>query len=417
MNVITIARTLLIAFILCVGVTAIAEVHGVLRVVKGNVQIKSGKTGQTGKARLGAEVYPKDTIITGKDSRAKIVMVDNNEINISPDSNVEIKNYEFNPAEGKKDVLLNVIYGKVRSKVEQKYDGKSSKFQVKTPSAVAGVRGTDFITGYSPATQATSVVTFHGAVELGLPTAGGGISNAVSVTPGKTAEVKAGAAAPTPPTSVPKEQLAKMDTESKAEAPAAKQQPSSRVPAELDKKGKKDKGSGPEQKGDAPKADAPKPDATAGAAPTTDGAQPTSAPSETTVAAPAPTGTAAPTGEAGAPAPIASPTGSTSSGTEAVRAPSSVAPPPIGAPPIGTVIPAPTTVTLAPMPTGSGMFNSGDFASGPGALVPEIPRPPSIPTVTSPLAPPIVTAPPVNQIINDLTGRTKSKLIINVTSP
>src|SRR4051812_47427520 len=80
------------------------DVHGVLRVVKGDVQIKSAKSGQTAKARLGEQVFPKDVIVTGKDSRAKIVMVDNNEINISPDSQIEIQHYEYDPSKEKKDV-------------------------------------------------------------------------------------------------------------------------------------------------------------------------------------------------------------------------------------------------------------------------------------------------------------------------
>ncbi len=191
-------------------------VHGVLRVVKGDVQIKSAKTGQTARARVGEKVFPKDTVITAKDARAKIVMVDNNEINVSPESQVEIQNYEYDPAGGKKDVLLNVIYGKVRSKVEQKYDGKSSKFQIKTPSAVAGVRGTDFLTGFQGGV--TNVVTFEGKVEFGAPGPGGSIMNPMSVTPGMSATIATGGVV-TPPVPVPKADLAKMDGETKAEGP------------------------------------------------------------------------------------------------------------------------------------------------------------------------------------------------------
>src|SRR5688572_3525664 len=115
---------LLLVFV--ASVAHAGNVHGILRVVKGDVQIKSGETGALSKAKLGAKVFPKDIVITAKDSRAKIVMVDNNEINVSPDSQIELQNYEYDPAAGKKEVLLNVIYGKVRSKVEQKYDGKTS---------------------------------------------------------------------------------------------------------------------------------------------------------------------------------------------------------------------------------------------------------------------------------------------------
>lgn len=201
------------------------NVHGVLRVVKGDVQIKSAQSGETVKGRLGEKVYPKDVIITGKDARAKIVMIDKNEINVSPESQVEIQNYEFSGDSAKKDVLLNVIYGKVRSKVEQKYDGKTSKFQIKTKSAIAGVRGTDFLMGFNRATSQSQVVTFEGKVEFGVPGPNGTIANPVVVEPGKQASVGAGQAAPTPPREMPKEELNKMEQESKSEPPRGNEGP------------------------------------------------------------------------------------------------------------------------------------------------------------------------------------------------
>jgi hypothetical protein len=232
-----------------VGVANAQNVHGILKVVKGDVQIKSAKSGQNVKARIGEKVFPKDVIITGKDARAKVVMVDNNEINVSPESQVEIQHYEFNPNEGKKDVLLNVIYGKVRSKVEQKYDGKTTKFQIKTPSAVAGVRGTDFMMGYSQASHQSNVITFQGRVDFGMPGPGGTIMNPVSVTPGTQASASPGAA-PSDPKPVPKEELAKMDNDTKADTPKADGASGERQPSSDKKEDKKD-----EKKDDGAKSD------------------------------------------------------------------------------------------------------------------------------------------------------------------
>lgn len=224
------------SFCLSSSVAFAAEVHGVLQVVKGDVTIKSAKDGSVSKAKVGGKIFPKDTIITGKEARAKIVMVDNNVINVSPETNLEIKNYEYAPEQGKKDVLLNVLYGKVRSKVEQKYEGsKNSQFQIKTPTAVAGVRGTDFIAGFAPSTNASSIVTFEGKVEFGQPGPNGTILNPVQVTPGQQTEMK-GNQPPPPPRPVPPEQLAKMDMESKAEAPASNSGSSENRGQDKDKK-------------------------------------------------------------------------------------------------------------------------------------------------------------------------------------
>jgi hypothetical protein len=256
----TVLTKYLFALVLCAagGVADAQNVHGVLRVVKGDVQIKASKNGQVTKARIGEKVYPKDVIITAKDSRAKIVMVDRNEINVSPESQVEIQNYEFNPDQGKKDVLLNVIYGKVRSKVEQKYDGKTTKFQIRTPSAVAGVRGTDFLISFNQANRQSQVVTFEGKVEFGVPGPGGTIANPVYVEPGKVASVGSGQSAPTPPKEMPKEDLAKMEQETKPDSSRAggdngKNDP--RAPAGDGKDEKKDKQERNSDGGDKAKSD------------------------------------------------------------------------------------------------------------------------------------------------------------------
>lgn len=197
--------------------TYAAQVHGILTVVKGKVMIKSGKTGKEERAKAGMKVYPKDSISTQDDSRAKIVMVDKNEINVSPGSQVVIATYEFDPSKDNKKVLLDVLYGKVRAKVEQKYDSGDNKFQVKTPSAVAGVRGTDFFTSYNKVTNSSKVVTFKGEVAFGLPGPGGTILNPVAVKVGQFT-VNTGNKPPAPAAAMPQSELAKFDVESKAES-------------------------------------------------------------------------------------------------------------------------------------------------------------------------------------------------------
>lgn len=191
------------------------SVHGVFRVVKGDVAVVT-KSGTTTKAKIGQKVFPSDKITAGKDSRAKIVMIDKNEINVSPDTQIVIENYQFKPEENKKSVLINVLYGKVRAKVEQKYDTDGNKFQIKTPTAVAGVRGTDFITGYDRGSKQSQVVTFHGKVEFGLPGANGAILNPVMVNPGQQTSMT-GSTPPPAPVEVPKAELAGMDKSSDAD--------------------------------------------------------------------------------------------------------------------------------------------------------------------------------------------------------
>jgi hypothetical protein len=196
-----------------------AKSSGVFKIVKGDVRIKSGRDGKVVKAEIGTRVYASDTVITAADARAKIEMIDKNELNISPASQVSIQKYEFESPEAKKNVLLNVLQGKVRAKVNQKYDGQASHFQVETPSAVAGVRGTDFLTSYEPSTKTSQVVTFQGKVEWGQPGPNGTVQNPVMVKVGQTS-VASASAPPSQPTPMSAAELKKADVESKPETAA-----------------------------------------------------------------------------------------------------------------------------------------------------------------------------------------------------
>lgn len=190
------------------------SLQGVFMVVKGDIKVLSAD-GKSDAAKVGKKVNSGDTIVSGTDARAKIVMADKNVINISPDSKITIERYE-NDGKDKKNVELKIEYGKIRASVEEKYDGEKSKFNIKTPSAVAGVRGTDFLTGYTPSTKATSVVTFSGTVAVGKPGPGGSIQNPVFVQQGQMTSTSSTGTADKPK-AVPKEDLNKMNSDTKAE--------------------------------------------------------------------------------------------------------------------------------------------------------------------------------------------------------
>lgn len=139
---------------------------GVVSLLKGGVQIKSVKDSSVSVARPGVQVFEGDVITTSADGRVKVLMHDRNEINIGPNSSLKVETYKAGSTLESKNVKLNLIYGSVRSKVEQKYDGQKSKFQIKTLTAVSGVRGTDFRVSFERGV--TEVRTFEGEVEFGL---------------------------------------------------------------------------------------------------------------------------------------------------------------------------------------------------------------------------------------------------------
>lgn len=276
----------LVALALAGGTASYAqsEVYGTMMVVKGDIKVTSAKSGKVEAAKVGFKVYAGDAIQSGADSRAKIIMSDKNVINVSPDSKVTIAKYENNPAKDSRNVELKVDYGKVRASVEQNYDGEKNKFNVRTPTAVAGVRGTDFVAGFNPQTRQTTVVTFTGVVAVGSAGPNGRIDNAVFVRPGQSTNVGDGqkAEAPKP---VPQDQFNNMNQESSADtakgpgdAPAAggaaapaKDQGGEKADAKADAKPETKTAEPAKKEPAAPAADAPKKDGTASAAPAAEG--------------------------------------------------------------------------------------------------------------------------------------------------
>lgn len=136
--------------------------YGTFMVVKGKVLIE-GASGMT-EAKFNSKIQVGETVITDTDSRAKIVMFDRNIINVGP--NTKLKFEKYSNSKDDKNVKLKLIEGKVRSKVGEKYDNNSSKYEIRTATAVAGVRGTDFIASYDPATKTTEILTFRGQVSF-----------------------------------------------------------------------------------------------------------------------------------------------------------------------------------------------------------------------------------------------------------
>ncbi|MFN3696226.1 MAG: FecR domain-containing protein [Pseudobdellovibrio sp.] len=211
---------LILLSIIFVSLSSFAnEIYGLLMIVKGEVKITKSDN-QTTDAKIGGKVFVQDTIVTGKDSRAKIVMSDRNIINVLPDTKLRISSYLNNGSE--KNVRLDLIEGKVRNNVEQKYDNDKNKFEVVTPSAVAGVRGTQFITSFDKGTFKTAIITLKGEVSFrGIDLKTNAPTEAVVVKKGETSSLDQSSVQPEAPKKVPPVEFKRIENESviKKESP------------------------------------------------------------------------------------------------------------------------------------------------------------------------------------------------------
>ena len=152
-----------IVFLLAVNVNAGGAIAGKVSILKGQVFIKRGSAKIPVKKD---DTILESDIIESEAGTARITMIDSNLVDVYPRSRVEIAKYVYKPNQDQKEVELKVDFGKIKSTVNQKYDGAKNKFQVKTPSAVAGVRGTVFTTEYDAVRKISKVVTIEGLVAV-----------------------------------------------------------------------------------------------------------------------------------------------------------------------------------------------------------------------------------------------------------
>ncbi len=140
---------------------------GTVRVIKGSVNIVNadGKSVVLGKE---GTVRETDTLVASADSAALVEFDGGNKMHVHADTEVKVKEYKDQKDSGARKALLQLIKGKIRSQVEQKYNGKTSFFKVETKGAVAGVRGTDFVIEHTLGAQTeTRIEAIEGKVNFG----------------------------------------------------------------------------------------------------------------------------------------------------------------------------------------------------------------------------------------------------------
>ncbi len=92
----------------------------------------------------GAAVEEGDVINTAKKSFAVIRMLDNTKLTLKPGTTIAIG--KFSTEKGKEEACINLVKGGLRTVTGLIGKRKPESFQVDTPIASIGIRGTDFIT-------------------------------------------------------------------------------------------------------------------------------------------------------------------------------------------------------------------------------------------------------------------------------
>jgi hypothetical protein len=104
-----------------------------------------------------------DTLVSEKDTYARIKFVDNSEITLKPNTQIKIENFSYEEAKPESDhAIFNLIKGGLRSITGLLGKRNKERFGLNTPTATIGIRGTIFIAEYVPPSK-TEVAAYQAA--------------------------------------------------------------------------------------------------------------------------------------------------------------------------------------------------------------------------------------------------------------
>src|SRR5829696_8514064 len=132
----------LLAALVFAGSAFAADV-GLVKVSSGAVQIE--RAGAKLKADVGTAVHVADVLRTGPDGSAGITFSDNSLLSIGPNTVFEIDKYQFDTTTHAGEFMGSLKQGRLAAISGKMVKQSPESMKIRTPSAVMGVRGTEFV--------------------------------------------------------------------------------------------------------------------------------------------------------------------------------------------------------------------------------------------------------------------------------
>jgi hypothetical protein len=136
----------LLAALALLPATGAAQSAATATAVSGTVAVQNPE-GTTRLLAPRSEVRPGDVVSTQSDSYAKLRFSDGGELALRPNTQVRIEAYRFNPDAPREDsIILGLLKGGLRSitgLISRR--GDRDAYQLRTPTATIGIRGTDYV--------------------------------------------------------------------------------------------------------------------------------------------------------------------------------------------------------------------------------------------------------------------------------
>lgn len=188
MSFLRIRQLAVAVFLVVFPAVVVAQEVGTVASLNGSAEL--GREGSWRPVVISSPVYLGDTLRTGQPGQVRIVFQDDSVLNVSDGSEVVVDEQVFDPEGGSYRSTLRLLSGKLRALVSEYYQSAGAAYEIETPTAVAGVRGTEFVLAFDVARQQTEIVGVGGRVTIrGLR---GGAEDEVLITAGQLTTVARG---------------------------------------------------------------------------------------------------------------------------------------------------------------------------------------------------------------------------------
>lgn len=126
------------------GLAVAAQVAGTVVHLSGPLLAKK-ESGTVKVLGVKSEVEQGDTLVSEKNTYALIRFVDNSEITLKPNTTFKVESFAFDAAKPEADsASFSIVKGGLRSVTGLLGKRNKEKFQLRTPTATIGIRGTTF---------------------------------------------------------------------------------------------------------------------------------------------------------------------------------------------------------------------------------------------------------------------------------
>ncbi|MEW5946790.1 MAG: FecR family protein [bacterium] len=142
-----------------------AEIKATFVAVSGDVQVQPAGDAEWEPAEVGAALGKGASVKTGADGSCMLKWEGGSAVKLGPLSLMKIDRLAMSKTTGKGEFELSMEKGRMTAQVG-KLATKDSAFNVRTPTAIAGVRGTAFECAISPEDAQVSIAVVEGSVVL-----------------------------------------------------------------------------------------------------------------------------------------------------------------------------------------------------------------------------------------------------------